>query len=64
MVLRFWFSNFIKEGTYFGFHTFRVQKGLRLGVSLFIISEIFFFLSFFWAYLHFSLSPAVELGSL
>ena len=64
LVLRFWFSDFIKEGTFLGYHTVRVQHGLRLGVVLFIISEIFFFLSFFWAYLHFSLSPAVELGSL
>lgn len=30
---------------------------------LFIVSEIFFFLGFFWAYLHCSLSPNVELGS-
>jgi len=32
-------------------------------MSLFIISEIFFFLGFFWAYLHCGLSPNIELGS-
>lgn len=51
------------ESTYRGFHSSRVQCGLRLGMSLFIASEVFFFLAFFWAYLHCSSSPNVELGS-
>jgi cytochrome c oxidase subunit 3 len=34
-----------------------------MGVSLFIVTEIFFFLSIFWAYFHSSLAPTVELGS-
>merc|ERR1719187_2935245 len=58
-----WWSNIILESTSLGFHTKRVQHGLRLGIGLFIVSEIFFFLGFFWAYLHCSLSPNVELGS-
>lgn len=58
-----WWSNVILESTHLGFHTVRVQFGLRLGIGLFIVSEIFFFLGFFWAYLHCSLSPNVELGS-
>jgi len=58
-----WWSNVINESTAIGFHTKRVQYGLRLGIGLFIVSEIFFFLGFFWAYLHCSLSPNVELGS-
>jgi len=60
----FWFWSIILEGTFLGFHTHRVRTGLRLGFILFIISEVFFFVSFFWAYLHFALSPAVEIGSL
>jgi len=59
----FWWSNIITESTLLGFHTKRVQFGLRLGMGLFIVSEIFFFLGFFWAYLHCSLSPNIELGS-
>jgi len=59
-----WFCSIILEGTFLGFHTLRVRTGLRLGFILFIISEVFFFVSFFWAYLHFALSPAVEIGSL
>jgi len=58
-----WWDNVVAEATFLGFHTQRVQSGLRFGFLLFIISECFFFLSFFWAYLHSSLSPAVELGS-
>jgi cytochrome c oxidase subunit 3 len=34
-----------------------------MGVILFIISEVMFFFSFFWAFFHASLSPSVELGS-
>ena len=30
-----------------GNHTFAVQKGLNLGVALFIVSEVFFFISIF-----------------
>jgi len=58
-----WWGNIIFESTFLGFHTKRVQNGLRLGMGLFIVSEIFFFLGFFWAYLHCALSPNVELGS-
>jgi len=64
LVCFIWWSSVISEGTYFGFHTSRVQNCLRLGFCLFIVSEFFFFLGFFWAYFHSSLSPAVEIGSL
>ncbi len=58
-----WFKDIITEASYLGAHTDKVQKGISLGVVLFIISEIFFFLSIFWAYFHSSLAPAVEIGS-
>jgi len=45
-----WFRDVVAEGTLLGNHTFAVQKGLNLGVALFIISEIFFFISIFWAF--------------
>ena len=44
-----WFRDVVAEGTLLGNHTFAVQKGLNLGVALFIISEVFFFISIFWA---------------
>jgi len=64
IILVSWFWNVVLEATFQGCHTIRVVCGLRLSLVLFILSECFFFLSFFWAYLHFSLSPNIELGSL
>merc|ERR1712002_694933 len=58
-----WSSNIIIEGTHLGLHTRLVSRGLRIGFLLFLTSEVFLFVTFFWAYLHSSLSPSVELGS-
>ena len=58
-----WFKDVIAEGTYIGNHTLAVQKGLNLGVALFIVSEALFFLGIFWAFFHSALSPTVELGA-
>lgn len=58
-----WFRDVISEGTYLGNHTLAVQRGLNMGVALFIVSEGLFFLGIFWAYFHSSLSPTIELGA-
>jgi len=58
-----WFRDIISEGTYLGNHTYAVQRGLNLGVGLFIVSEVFFFLAIFWTFFHSSISPSVELGA-
>lgn len=58
-----WFRDVVREATYEGKHTKLVQKGLRIGFFLFIVSEIMFFFAFFWAYFHVSLDPAVEIGA-
>ena len=42
-----WWRDIIREGTIEGQHTKRVQKGLRMGMLLFIVSEIMFFFAFF-----------------
>jgi len=42
-----WFRDVTAESTYQGHHTFAVQKGINIGVALFIISEIFFFYLYF-----------------
>nr|YP_010137763.1 cytochrome c oxidase subunit III [Varuna litterata]AUR43971.1 cytochrome c oxidase subunit 3 [Varuna litterata] len=57
-----WWRDITREGTYQGSHTSVVMKGLRWGMILFIVSEILFFFSFFWAFFHSSLSPTVEIG--
>jgi len=58
-----WFRDVISEGTYLGNHTLAVQRGLNMGVGLFIVSEALFFLAIFWAFFHSALSPTVELGA-
>lgn len=57
-----WWRDVVRERTYQGLHTRIVIKGLRWGIILFIVSEVLFFFSFFWAFFHRSLSPAVEIG--
>jgi cytochrome c oxidase subunit 3 len=57
-----WLRDVVRESTYQGFHTKATVNGLKMGFLLFIVSEVLFFLSFFWAFFHSSLSPAVEIG--
>nr|AOY39830.1 cytochrome c oxidase subunit 3 [Pityogenes trepanatus] len=57
-----WWRDITREGTLLGNHTYKVVNGLRWGMILFITSEIFFFIAFFWAFFHASLSPSIELG--
>lgn len=58
-----WWRDVVREGTFRGDHTSLVQHGLKLGFLLFIVSEVMFFFSFFWAFFHSSLAPSEMLGS-
>ena len=62
LCLYFWLKDVIRESTYQGFHTKSTLQGLKMGFILFIVSEILLFFSFFWAFFHSSLSPAIEIG--
>nr|YP_009330853.1 cytochrome c oxidase subunit III [Emberiza siemsseni]APD83794.1 cytochrome c oxidase subunit III [Emberiza siemsseni] len=62
LVMFQWWRDIVRESTFQGHHTPTVQKGLRYGMALFITSEAFFFLGFFWAFFHSSLAPTPELG--
>jgi len=62
--MSFWFRDVVREATFEGNHTARVQLGLRLGMILFIISEIMFFSAFFWGFFHSSLAPAIQIGAI
>jgi cytochrome c oxidase subunit 3 len=57
-----WWRDIIREGTIEGQHTVSVQNGLKLGVLLFIVSEIMFFFAFFWAFFHCSMNPSYAIG--
>nr|YP_010022828.1 cytochrome c oxidase subunit III [Pollenia pediculata]QLY90336.1 cytochrome c oxidase subunit III [Pollenia rudis]QOP39676.1 cytochrome c oxidase subunit III [Pollenia pediculata] len=59
-----WWRDVSRESTFQGLHTDVVTTGLRWGMILFILSEILFFISFFWAFFHSSLSPSIELGAM
>jgi cytochrome c oxidase subunit 3 len=61
-VMYTWWRDIIREATFEEQHTVSVQRGLRLGMILFIVSEVMFFFAFFWAFFHSSLSPAFNLG--
>nr|YP_665708.1 cytochrome c oxidase subunit 3 [Mesostigma viride]AAL36747.1 cytochrome c oxidase subunit 3 [Mesostigma viride]ADU04603.1 cytochrome c oxidase subunit 3 [Mesostigma viride] len=58
-----WWRDVYRESTLEGYHTSLVQWGLRYGMILFIVSEIMFFLAFFWAFFHSSLAPTIEIGA-
>nr|ALO77123.1 cytochrome c oxidase subunit 3 [Stilpnonotus mexicanus] len=62
LIMYQWWRDISREGTFQGHHTFIVTMGLRWGMILFITSEIFFFISFFWGFFHNSLAPTVEIG--
>ena len=61
-VMYTWWRDIIREATFEDQHTLSVQRGLRLGMILFIVSEIMFFFAFFWAFFHSSLSPVFNIG--
>lgn len=50
-----WIRDIVREGTYCGKHTTLTIRGLGIGIVTFLISEVLFFVSLFWAYFHASL---------
>nr|YP_009131226.1 cytochrome c oxidase subunit III [Nuttallina californica]AIA77075.1 cytochrome c oxidase subunit III [Nuttallina californica] len=58
-----WWRDVVREATFQGYHTLKVNHGMRWGMILFIISEVCFFFAFFWSFFHSSLSPAIDIGS-
>jgi heme/copper-type cytochrome/quinol oxidase subunit 3 len=57
-----WFLDIITESR--NNHTLQVRKGIKLGMKLFIASEVMFFFSFFWAFFHSALSPSIWIGGI
>jgi len=53
----------IREAVFENQHSIIVQKGLKLGMVLFIVSEIMFFFAFFWAFFHELNSSVLSLSS-
>jgi cytochrome c oxidase subunit 3 len=57
-----WWRDIVREATFEGQHTDMVQTGMRMGMILFIASEVMFFFGFFWAFFHAALVPVQEIG--
>jgi cytochrome c oxidase subunit 3 len=58
----FWWRDVARESDTPGIHSPEVQRGLRVGMVLFILSEIMFFVTFFWAYFHSAVNPTESIG--
>ncbi len=57
LVMVMWWRDVLKESSTPGLHSPVVRLGLRYGMTLFIASEVMFFVGFFWAFFHFALYP-------
>ncbi|KAA5606109.1 cytochrome c oxidase subunit 3 [Roseospira marina] len=62
LAMLMWWRDVVRESRSGLAHTRRVRWGLRAGMGLFIVSEIMFFVAFFWSYFHnaFLFSPVVK----
>jgi cytochrome c oxidase subunit 3 len=59
-----WWSNVLHESATPGMHSPVVRLGLRYGMTLFITSEVMFFVGFFWAFFNFAIFPEHVAGVL
>nr|WRY72440.1 cytochrome c oxidase subunit III [Typhlocyba bilaminata] len=57
-----WWRDVIRESSMQGLHTNKVILSMKMGMIMFIMSEILFFMSFFWTFFHSSLAPTMEIG--
>jgi cytochrome c oxidase subunit 3 len=57
-----WFYDIIIESTFEGQHTSYVRQSIKFAFLLFIVSEIMFFFSFFWAFFYSSVAPTYNIG--
>nr|ALO64539.1 cytochrome c oxidase subunit III [Bombus pascuorum] len=64
MPMLLWFRDIIRESTYQGMHSMYVMMMMKFSMIMFIISELFFFISFFWTFFHNSISPSIEINSI
>lgn len=56
-----WWRDVVRESLV-GYHTSKLELGFRLSMMFFILSEVFFFVAFFWAFYDRRVSPTIELG--
>jgi len=61
LIIVLWLVDLLHESV-IGWHHSQEEILLRLGIVLFILREIFFFVRFFWAYFRSAFRPTVEIG--
>ncbi len=52
LTMGMWWRDVIRESVVEHAHTAEASQGLRMGMVLFIASEVMFFVAFFWAFFH------------
>ena len=62
-LIAFWGQK-VSDESLAGHHTRKVQDGLRMGFIFFILSEVMFFFSVFWALIHLASMPSVHIGAI
>ena len=59
----FWFRTVVRESLVAGAHSVLDLISVRYGMTLFICSEVMFFVAFFWAFFNFAIFPENVAGS-
>nr|DBA43694.1 TPA_asm: COX3 [Bombus nevadensis] len=59
-----WFRDIVRESTFQGMHSLYILSMLKFSMIMFITTELFFFISFFWTFFHNSISPNIEINIL
>jgi heme/copper-type cytochrome/quinol oxidase subunit 3 len=62
-VMAFWWRDIIREQSFEGHQTLKVEEGMRMGMLLFITSEIMFFVAFVWDLFYSSINQDASIGA-
>lgn len=57
-----WWRDIVRESSFQGHHTNQIIYLLKNRIIMFILSEVLFFVRFFWAFFHSRIAPNPEIG--
>nr|YP_615043.1 cytochrome c oxidase subunit III [Thaumamermis cosgrovei]ABF48144.1 cytochrome c oxidase subunit 3 [Thaumamermis cosgrovei]ABF48156.1 cytochrome c oxidase subunit 3 [Thaumamermis cosgrovei] len=57
-----WYRDLVRESLYVGSQNLLMILSIKLGMVFMILSEVFFFVSFFWTFMHFMFMYSGEMG--
>jgi len=60
--IRFLWWKDVSRERIIGYHTHKLEFRLRIRILLFILSEVCFFFSFFWAFYDAAIAPTIDIG--